>query len=46
MYISEIILYQSQLTKDQYQQVEGYLAWKWGLQTSLPTNHPYYTTLV
>jgi hypothetical protein len=23
------------------QQVEGYLAWKWGLQTSLPSNNPY-----
>lgn len=22
---------------------EGYLAWKWGLQASLPTNHPYYS---
>ena len=24
------------------QQVEGYLAWKWGVQASLPTTHPYY----
>ena len=23
------------------QQIEGYLAWKWGLQGSLPTTHPY-----
>lgn len=22
-------------------QIEGYLAWKWGLQTSLPANHPF-----
>jgi hypothetical protein len=21
--------------------VEGYLAWKWGLQGNLPPNHPY-----
>jgi hypothetical protein len=26
----------------QRQQMEGYLAWKWGLQTSLQTTHPYY----
>jgi hypothetical protein len=30
------------LTTTQRQQVEGYLAWKWGLQTALPTTHPYY----
>jgi hypothetical protein len=23
------------------QRVEGYLAWKWGLVDSLPSNHPY-----
>ena len=23
------------------QQTEGYLAWKWGLQGNLPSNHPY-----
>jgi hypothetical protein len=23
------------------QKIEGYLAWKWGLQGSLPANHPY-----
>ena len=25
--------------------VEGYLAWKWGLQTSLPSDHPYNSNL-
>jgi len=39
--ISEMLFYNSALTKIQYQQVEGYLAWKWGLQTSLPATHPY-----
>ncbi len=29
------------LTTTQRQQLEGYLAWKWGLQGSLPSNHPY-----
>jgi hypothetical protein len=40
--IGEVILYQATLTTAQRQQVEGYLAWKWGLQGSLPTTHPYY----
>jgi len=37
----EIITYTSVLTTKQRQQLEGYLAWKWGLQGSLPSNHPY-----
>jgi hypothetical protein len=41
--ISEILIYNSVLTESQRQNVEGYLAWKWGLQASLPTNHPYYS---
>jgi hypothetical protein len=39
--INEILFYNSYLTTNQRQQVEGYLAWKWGLQTSLPANYPY-----
>jgi hypothetical protein len=23
------------------QKIEGYLAWKWGIQASLPAAHPY-----
>jgi hypothetical protein len=42
--INEIILYSSALTVDERRQVEGYLAWKWGLRTRLPTTHPFYTT--
>ena len=38
----EIVYYSTTLTLSQQQQVEGYLAWKWGLQNSLPTTHPYY----
>jgi len=40
--IGEIILYNAGLNAVQRQNVEGYLAWKWGLQGSLPTTHPYY----
>jgi hypothetical protein len=46
MYVSEMLLYQgTTLNQPQYQKVEGYLAWKWGLNDKLPTTHPYYTTL-
>ena len=40
-YISEIIVYNVSLTTAQRQTVEGYLAWKWGLQANLPTTHPF-----
>jgi hypothetical protein len=39
--IGETLLYNSLLSTVQRQTVEGYLAWKWGLQGSLPSNHPY-----
>ena len=41
--IYEIIAYNSVLSTPQIQQVEGYLAWKWGLTSSLPNGHPYKT---
>jgi hypothetical protein len=28
-------------SNDTYQRIEGYLAWKWGLVSKLPTTHPY-----
>ena len=39
--ISEVIIYNTALTTTQRQQVEGYLAWKWGLQASLASGHPH-----
>ena len=39
--VAEIITYYYLLTTTQRQQVEGYLAWKWGVQASLPADHPY-----
>jgi hypothetical protein len=38
----EIIAFDGQLTKSQIQTVEGYLAWKWGLRSKLPSTHAYY----
>ena len=40
-HICELIIYSTSLTIPERQQVEGYLAWKWGLQANLPANHPY-----
>ena len=37
----ELLQYDGILTTTQRQQIEGYLAWKWGLQASLPGSHPY-----
>lgn len=39
--ICEIIVVTTSQTTAQRQQFEGYLAWKWGLQASLPNDHPY-----
>ena len=39
--IYEIILFSSYLTTFQRQYIEGYLAWKWGIQANLPAGHPY-----
>ena len=42
-FIGEILVYNTSLTTAQRQQIEGYLAWKWGLQGNLPVGHPYYS---
>jgi hypothetical protein len=39
-WINEILVYNSVLTLAEYQQVEGYLAWKYGYNTFLPITHP------
>jgi hypothetical protein len=44
--ICELIVYASTIDSTKRQQVEGYLAWKWGLQSNLPSNHPYSSTAV
>ena len=42
-FMSEILVYNTSLSVSDRQKVEGYLSWKWGLQTNLPTAHPYYS---
>ena len=39
--INELIVYSVPLTVIQRQAIEGYLAWKWGIQSQLPPTHPY-----
>jgi hypothetical protein len=44
--VGEILFYNSTLSSQNFQLIEGYLAWKWGLQASLPSTHPYRNTPV
>jgi sugar lactone lactonase YvrE len=39
--VGETIVCMGEITTTNRQQIEGYLAWKWGLQANLPTTHPY-----
>jgi len=39
--ISEVLVFNISHTDTQRQMIEGYLAWKWGLQANLPNNHPF-----
>ena len=41
-YIAEFLIYNSALGGAERQQLEGYLAKKWNLNSLLPTTHPYY----
>jgi hypothetical protein len=45
-FLFEVIVFSSVLTSTQRQQIEGYLAWKWGLVANLPSTHPYKLTPV
>ena len=42
--VSELLIYSNTLTTNQRSAVEGYLATKWGVKSSLPTTHPFYVT--
>jgi hypothetical protein len=39
--MGELIVCNGSVSDSQRQSIEGYLAWKWGLQASLPGNHLY-----
>jgi hypothetical protein len=38
----EILAFKGPMAESDVQKVEGYLAWKWGLNKTLPNNHPYF----
>ena len=40
--IGEILMYNTTINSTMQQTIEGYLAWKWGLQNSLDATHPYF----
>jgi hypothetical protein len=42
--VAEVLVFNSALSTTLRQCTEGYLAWKWGLQTNLPSGHPYRST--
>ena len=42
--LSEGLLINATLSTTNRQKLEGYLAWKWGLEANLPAGHPYKTT--
>ncbi|NCX56083.1 MAG: hypothetical protein EBW87_02680 [Burkholderiaceae bacterium] len=37
----EVLVIPGVLSTDSRQKLEGYLAWKWALESSLPSGHPY-----
>jgi hypothetical protein len=42
--VSELISLPSVISTTDRQLLEGYLAWKWGIEASLPTGHPFRNT--
>ena len=42
-YVAEFIHFNAALTATQRQSVEGYLMGKWGIKSSLPATHPFYS---
>jgi hypothetical protein len=42
-FIYEFLNFNRSLSVPERQQIEGYLAWKWGTQANLPVSHPYYS---
>ena len=39
--LAELIFVDGVMSTFDRQKMEGYLAWKWGLEGSLPSGHPY-----
>ena len=41
--VAEVLVGGATLSSSDREKLEGYLAWKWGLQDNLPSSHPYKT---
>ena len=41
--VAEVLMYHGMMNNIDRQRIEGYLAWKWGLESSLADTHPYKT---
>ena len=41
--LAEALVYSTMLTTQDTQKIEGYLAWKWRINSYLPSNHPYFS---
>lgn len=41
MTLLELVFVSSELATSDIEKIEGYLAWKWGLEANLPVGHPY-----
>ena len=39
--VAEMVIVQGAFSEADHQRMEGYLAWKWGLEADLPLAHPY-----
>lgn len=44
VYVHEFLCFSEYFNDSQRELVEGYLAWKWGIQSKLPAEHPYKTS--
>jgi hypothetical protein len=40
-FVGEVVYTNTALSTTDRQKLEGYLAWKWGLEANLPSDHPY-----
>lgn len=43
--VAELLVYSNALLPEQVRALEGYLAWKWGLQSNLPSYHPFVSSV-
>jgi hypothetical protein len=41
MHLAELVIVNAEVTETDRQLIQGYLAWKWGIEGSLPSGHPY-----